>query len=159
MKIGIIGTSPHAEGIGRLLAGAGHELSYSDPANAHHAQTTAYQQTVASDVLIFAMAWNQLDRAIAQMGRPGENVLVCATRPDAPVRGSGAEHVALLLESRSVVEAFLDTPAPGATVPLCGDDPQSKAIVAELIVSIGCRPDDRGALAAAHDLEQRSEAA
>jgi len=159
MKIGIIGTTPHAEGIGRLLTGAGHEVTYSDPASPQRSQTTAYQQTITSDILILAMPWNQLDRAVAQMGHPGDGVVVAAVRAEGPVRGSAAEHISLLLESRSVVEAFLDTPSPGSTVPICGDDPASKKIVMEMIEGAGCRAEDRGAILSAHDLESRSQAA
>lgn len=159
MKIGIIGTTPHAQSIGRQLASAGNEVSYSDPASPQRSQTTAYQQTIASDILILAMPWDQLDRAIAQMGRPGAGVVVAAVRADGPVRGSAAQHIALLLESRSVVEAFLDTPSPGSTVPVCGDDPESKKIVMEMIAAAGWRAEDRGAMVSAHELESRSQAA
>lgn len=159
MKIGIIGTTQHAQAIGRLLAAAGNEVDYSDPGSPQTSQTTAYRQTIASDVLILAMPWNQLDRAVAQMGRPGGGVVVAAVRADGPVRGSAVEHVSLLLESRSVVEAFLDAPSPGGTVPVCGDDPGSKKIVMEMIEAAGCHAEDRGALGSAHDMESRSQAA
>jgi predicted dinucleotide-binding enzyme len=166
MKIALIGTTDHGKGIAELLASTGHEITISDPyAQDRAAPTaadiddataeTAYRQAATSDILILATRWDDIERVITAIGRlPDSAVVVDATKPKHPGPRSGAEMLSQLLNTHRVVEAFTATPESGSTVPLCGDDPEAKEIVADLIRSMGCVPDDRGTLQAAAQIEQ-----
>ena len=167
MKIAIIGTTPHGQAIGRLLATSGHEVSVSDPYAPDRAApvaagiasdasaATPYEQASVSDVLILATRWEDLDKVLAAMGAPPDSaVIVDASKPPRPGPHSGAEMLAKRLNSHRVVEAFTQTPEAGATIPLCGDDPEAKEIVMDIIRSMGCTPEDRGGLKHAAEIER-----
>jgi predicted dinucleotide-binding enzyme len=167
MKIAIIGTTPHGQAIGRLLATSGHEVSVSDPYAPDRAAPAAagiasdasaetpYQQASVSDVLIFTTRWEDLDQALAAMGPPPETaVIVNATKPLGSSEMSGAEMLSKRLNTHRIVEAFTQTPERGAVVPLCGDDPEAKEIVMDIIRSMGCTPSDLGGLKHAAEIER-----
>lgn len=147
MKIGIIGTSPRAERIARVLTDHGHELIEGKP----------YDQVIGSDVIVMAVPWEKVDKTIVQMGQLGDTVVIDAT--DAPPDDlSGAEQLARKMNSPHVVETFGDDAEPGEAIPVCADDPAAKAIVMELIRSCGYEPTDAGPLAKAGPLEKANVA-
>ncbi|HEY5256765.1 MAG TPA: NAD(P)-binding domain-containing protein [Candidatus Baltobacteraceae bacterium] len=167
MKIAIMGTTPHAQAIAHLLAQhGGHEISVSDAFKPERAAPAAaglgddaiaetpYQQAAVSDVLILATRWEDLDQALLAMGTPPDTaVIVDATKPPHPGPQSGAQIIAHRLDSHRVVEAFTQTPEPGCTISLCGDDPDAKAVVEGLIREMGCTPHDLGGLKHAGEIE------
>jgi predicted dinucleotide-binding enzyme len=171
MRIGIVGTNPRSEAIGRLLAANGIAVTMSDPRTPQRATDAAaamgegvesqvpYEQVLDSDIILMALPWEDLDRAVTAMGPVGDTVVVDASVPDASVRGSGAEAIARKLDSPHVVETFADLPPPGSTVALCGDDPQAKATVCEMLRTCGFTPNDLGPLSRADELERAGRAA
>lgn len=169
MKIAIIGTTEHGQAIGHLLAATDHEVTVSDPYAPDRAAPaaaeidpeataeTAYKQAAVSDVLILATRWEDIDRSVAAMGRiPESAVIIDATKPAHPGPRSGAEILSQLLNTHRVVEAFTQTPQPGETVPLCGDDPEAKGIAVDLIRSMGLVPQDCGTLKSAASIERNA---
>ncbi len=148
MKIGIIGTSPRAERIERALVEHGHEMTTGSP----------YDRALAAEVIVLAVPWEQLDKTIVQMGRLGDTVVLDATDPPESLDTSGAEMMALKLNSPHVVEAFGDDAHPGDPIPVCADDPQAKATVMELIHSCGYEATDAGPLNRAGALERAGAA-
>lgn len=166
MKIAIVGTTQHGQAIGRLLADNGHDVSVSDTyapdraapvaagIAADASAQTPYQQAAVSDVLILAIRWEDLDQVLTAMGPPPESaVIVDATRPRHPGSRSGAEMLSARLNTHRLVEAFEESPVIGAEVELCGDDPEAREIVGELIRSMGCVPKDKGGLKSAGEME------
>ncbi len=143
MKIAIIGNTPRAEALGRVLTGGGHEVVTSG---------VPYDRVTAADVIVLAVAWERIDKAVVQMGPIGDKVVIDAV--NAPEgKQSGAEQVALKLNSQHVVEAFAQDASPGDPVNVCADDPDAKALVMELLRSCGFEPRDAGPLVAAADYE------
>ncbi len=148
MKIGIIGSSPRAGRIERALAEAGHDLTTG----------SAYDRASTAEVIVLAVPWDQLDKTIVQMGRLGDTVVIDASDAPPSVEPSGAEMLALKLNSPHVVEAFGEDATPGDPIPVCADDPQAKATVMELIRSCGYEASDAGPLNRAGALERASAA-
>jgi predicted dinucleotide-binding enzyme len=164
MRIGIVGSDDRAQAIGRLLHTGGHEVTYGDPARKERAERASqevgshaeipYRQAMRSDLLVFAVPGEEVDRAVAAVGSPQEAVIVDAMqekRNGSP--RSGAEMLAHKLDSRRVVRALIGVPTSGANIPICGDDPLSKTLVEGALQSAGCLVTDRGPLAAAKELE------
>jgi 8-hydroxy-5-deazaflavin:NADPH oxidoreductase len=168
MKIGIMGTTPKAEAIGRLLARGKHDLTFSDPrapeaaariaaaVGGSAATQTPYRQVATSDVLIIAVPWEDVDRLLTQMGPVGNSIVINAAVPSPEAHGSGGELLARRLNSPHVVEAFAQMPNPGSAIALCGDDPSSKAVVAQMLSAGGSTTTDLGSLAHAVELEQKA---
>ena len=159
MKIAIIGTTEHGQAIGHLLANTDHEVTAPAAAEIDPEATaeTAYKQAAVSDVLILATRWEDIDRSVAAMGRiPESAVIIDATKPAHPGPRSGAEVLSCLLNTHRVVEAFTQTPQLGETVPICGDDPEAKGIVIDLIRSMGLVPQDCGTLKSAAAIERNA---
>lgn len=164
MRIGIVGSDDRARAIGRLLRTGGHQVTFGDPASRDGAQRAAseigsraelpYEQAMHSDLLVFAVPGEQVDRAVVAIGSAQDAVIVDAVegRHDAP-RRSGAEMLSRKLDSHRVVRALIGMPASGANVSICGDDPTSKILVDRALQSAGCLVTDRGPLAAARELE------
>ncbi|HEU5480336.1 MAG TPA: NAD(P)-binding domain-containing protein [Candidatus Tumulicola sp.] len=162
MKIGIIGSDPRAIAIGRLLASGGHELTVGDVradaagrAAAHIGAPveTPYQQAMTRDVLVMAFPRSEADRVLAAMGASPHGVIVDA-REGGPARPHhGAELLAHKLDSHEVVRALVVLPQQGANIPICGDDPEAKAVVNEVFTACGCLTADRGPLSNAAELE------
>ena len=163
MNIGILGSDQRAVAIGRLLASGGHDISFSDPRSTAAADRAAasigalsetpYNQAMTRDLVIFACARADIDKAITAFGSPIEGVVLDALdgSPDAPHHGS--ELLARKLDSHSVVRALIVLPQAGANIPICGDDPAAKAVVNDAFVASGCLTTDRGPLSNAAELE------
>ncbi|MGC1381443.1 MAG: hypothetical protein WA814_10535 [Candidatus Baltobacteraceae bacterium] len=164
MIIGIVGSDDRAIAIGRLLRRGGHSLSFSDPTARERADRAAamlgsklespYRQAMRSDLLLFTVPREQLDRAVAAVGSGAHAVIVDAIGGGRkPSSVSGAELVARKLDSHRVVRALINMPQPGANIPICGDDALSKRLVDRALHSCGCITTDRGPLAKAPELE------
>lgn len=164
MNIGIVGSNERAMAIGRLLRSGGHHVTFGDPAGSERARRAAallgteselpYQQAMRSDLLVFAMPRDQVDRAVTAVGSGSEAVIVdvVETRPEHAPR-SGAEMLAHKLDSHRVVRALINLPQPGSNVAICGDDVLSKQLLDKALHSCGCVTTDRGPLAKAVELE------
>ncbi len=163
MKIGIIGSNSRAIAIGRLLASGGHDLSFSDSASGEAAERaaaeigvqteTAYDQTIARELLIFACTRRDVDRTLAAMGSGVHCTVLDALDggPDEP--HGGAELLARKLDTHRLVRALIVLAQTGANIPICGDDVDAKAIVQQAFEACGCIVTDRGPLANASELE------
>ena len=107
-----------------------------------------------SDLLVFAVPGDQVDRAVTAIGSPGGAVVVDAISDGRPARTrSGAEMLARKLDSHRVVRALIGAPMPGSNIPICGDDPSAKGLVDRALQSAGCLVTDRGPLSSAKELE------
>jgi predicted dinucleotide-binding enzyme len=164
MRIGIVGSDDRAMAIGRLLRNGGHQITFGDPSATDRAKRAAatlgahdeapYKQAMSSDLLLFAVPRQDVDRAVRAVGSGAEAVIVDAVENE---RGnsawSGAEVLAHKLDTHRVVRALINMPQSGANVPICGDDPTSKQLVDRALHACGCVTTDRGPLAKATELE------
>jgi predicted dinucleotide-binding enzyme len=83
---------------------------------------------------------------------------------DVPGKGSNAELVQAVAPGANVVKAFNtlnwqqmvnpETAGGPITIPLAGDNPEAKAVIAEIVAGMGLEPLDVGPLAYAHVLEE-----
>jgi predicted dinucleotide-binding enzyme len=159
MKIGIIGSDDRALGIGRLLAGGGHEVTFGDPKRPERAEQLAsrigshaeipYQQAMKSDLLVFAIHPEEVDRAVTAVGSGADAVIVDAVPDEVQGPHNGAEALARKLDTNRIVRVDIHEVKPGADVEVCGDDPTSKALVDQALSACGCETHDRGPLAKA----------
>jgi predicted dinucleotide-binding enzyme len=134
------------------------------------AATTA-ETAANSDVLLLATPWDATQKILASAGNLAGKVLIDATNPVLPdlsglaigTTTSAGEQVASWAPGAKVVKAFntvgsniLENPAFGAAKPVlfyCGDDRESKNIVAELVSALGFDAMDAGPLKQARLLE------
>jgi predicted dinucleotide-binding enzyme len=167
MKIGIIGTTPQAETMARLFSQKDNSVTISDPTSPERADRLAaevsattqspYDQAALSDVLALAVPWSDLPTALTKLGPAPDAVVIDAMVPQGPVRDSGAEQLAHMMDNPHVVEVRVENLQAGATVSLCGDDPQAKEKIMDLLRASGLQPTDIGALARASELERGVE--
>lgn len=164
MKIGVIGAGGIGGTIGTLWAKAGHEVFFSSrhPESLSelvteentHAGTVAEAAKFA-DVILLACYYSTIDEAISTAGSLNGKILIDATNPyewengkihRVPDASSGLELVAKLPNTK-VVKAYNTLPTatfaneahrsdPYALF-YCGNDPEAKAIVAQLIGDSG----------------------
>jgi predicted dinucleotide-binding enzyme len=139
-------------------------VTFSDPNAVERANRAAavigtqgelpYQQAMRSDLLLFAVPREEINRAVSAVGSGAEAVIVDAIdgRPTSAPRSS-AEMLAHMLDTHRVVRALINVPQPGSNISICGDDPRSKELVDEALRSSGCVTTDRGPLANAIELE------
>ncbi len=125
----------------------------------------------ASEVVILATPWHGTETAVRGLGDLDDRILVDCTNPLLPdLAGldrtggrSGAERVAEWTEGGRVVKAFNSTGAANMEdpsyaehrlfMPLCGDDQEATAVVADLARDLGFEPVECGGLSAAALLE------
>jgi predicted dinucleotide-binding enzyme len=170
MKIAIVGSDQRAVAVGRLFASGGHDVTFGDASSKERADAAAaalgvrseslYEQAMTRELLVFAFPRTDLDRTVAALGTIPHRVVVVdalAGAPPAPHRG--AELLARKLNSHEVVRALMAVPLHGANVPICGDDPHAKSLVADALNACGCATADRGPLSNAPALEGGSAAA
>ena len=169
MNVGIVGTDERAQAIGRLFNGAGHTVTFGDPCSEEAAERAAsalgaesdtpYNQGTKSEALFFTSP-EHLDQAVAAVASGSEAVFVDAIegKHGGDEETSGAECLALKLNTHRVVRALINIPQSGANIQICGDDPHAKTVVQELFESCGCAVTDRGPLAHALELEAPSVA-
>jgi NADPH-dependent F420 reductase len=183
VRIGILGTGGVGGVLGIKWAHAGHHVLFGSrtplsercEALAIKAGPNAKVATLAgaaehSEALVIAVPWGAVEETLALAGPlAGKVVIDCSNplKPDlsglATGASSAAEEIATLLPRACVVKAFntastkvmLDPafPAGPATMFFCGDDPDAKLLVKELIAQIGFEPVDAGPLHHARYLE------
>jgi predicted dinucleotide-binding enzyme len=164
MKIGIIGSDDRAVAIGRLLTEGGHEVEFSSPRNPQAAEAAAskagaeadipYKLASTTEMLIFAVPHDDLDAAIGAVGAvttPQAIVEAGDSRPTGD-DSTDAECLAKKLNSHAVVRALIVLPQAGANIPICGDDPNAKALVEQAFAAADCVVTDRGPLSNAAEL-------
>jgi predicted dinucleotide-binding enzyme len=159
MRIGIVGSDDWAVGIGRLLAGGGHEVTFGDAKRPDRAQEAAmrlgshaeipYQQAMKSDLLVLAIHPEEVDRTVTAVGSGAEAVIVDAIPDEVPGPHSGPEALARKLDTDRVVRLVMHEPRPGADAEISGDDPAAKAILDRALAACGCPTHDLGPLARA----------
>jgi 8-hydroxy-5-deazaflavin:NADPH oxidoreductase len=127
-----------------------------------------------ADALLVAVHWSRIDDVLHQAGDLSGKVVVSCTLPMNAENtelviahtSSGAEELARKVPGARVVAAFETVPSEvffpvfeargGATRPslvYCGDDPDAKAVAAELIRDVGFEPLDAGPLRIARRTE------
>ena len=180
MDIGIIGAGSLGTALGRRLGEAGHTIMY---ARGESAQRAAAGQGASvgsnadaaafGEVVILAVPFDAIAYALVD-ARPSEGRIIwsCvnALTPDYSglaigFDNSAAEEVARHAPGAQVVAAvppFADAIAPGRlrydselapSVFICGDHPEAKTVVAQLIGDVGAHPVDAGPLLAARFVE------
>jgi predicted dinucleotide-binding enzyme len=171
MKIAIVGTTPKAMTLARLLARTGADISISDARDPDRAIEAAraidghvmsdipYHQAMASDAIVLAMPWPDLDLAVARLGPVPNALIIDAMLPTQATNVPGAQRIARAFDSQHVAEAFIEPLAPGTTISICADDRNDTALVADLVRSIGCTPRELGPLMNAGALERGLQAA
>ncbi len=127
---------------------------------------------VRCDMAILATRWADTEEMLGCAGDFGGKILIDATNPEAADghslsighSTSGAEEIARRAAGTRVVKAFNHVyaellqrgPAFGdgrASIFLCGDDAEAKAIVSGIVADLGFAPVDAGALSSARLLE------
>jgi NADPH-dependent F420 reductase len=125
-----------------------------------------------ADIVVLAVPWEIVEDLTRALGDLAGTIVIDPTNPrrvgddglrDYPFEGSNAERIQAVAPRARVVKAFntlgaetmLDPAIAGhpVTVPIAGDDPDAKAVVAELAEAIGFEPLDVGPLRYAHVLE------
>lgn len=174
MKIAIVGSGFIGGQLGGLWAACGHEVVFAtrDPESdkmrellARVPQARASSATDAvrgAEVVLLALPGKAIETALVGLDLQGKVVIDAMNRPGGP--SSATQAVLQQAPQSRVVKAFntmggenLAYPVRGglkATIPLAGDDPEAKAVVAQLIEDIGFEALDVGPLAMAGTLEQ-----
>ncbi len=153
--------SPASGRVEQLVESAGEGLSAALP-----------REAVADAAVVFlATPWEATEPSIRSLEQLGDRVLVDCTNPLLPdmsgldiLHGrSGGEQVAEWADGGRVVKAFNTTGAGNLAdshyidghlvMPLCGDDPGARDIVAGLALELGFEPVDCGGLRSAVLLE------
>ncbi|MBI2762411.1 MAG: NADPH-dependent F420 reductase [Chloroflexi bacterium] len=182
MKVAIIGTGNVGTALGGSFAGAGHEVTFAarDAGKTQRlaaivgasAVATPLEAAAVAEIIVLAVPYIEAMQIAHEIsGSTAGKILVDATNPLRPDYSglstdggpSGAERIATVAGSARVVKAFNTLFAsvqanPGlngqtADALIAGDDPDAKAVVAELASSIGLRPIDAGPLTGARELE------
>ncbi|MEA2435005.1 MAG: 8-hydroxy-5-deazaflavin:NADPH oxidoreductase [Actinomycetota bacterium] len=164
-------------GLARFWVDAGHEVKLAFArdqakleATAKEIGATAAEPTEAAawaDVVVLTTPWGVVADAIASAGDLDGKIVVDATNNFELLDASGAELVANHARGARVVKAFntlfaltYDAIRSAKTKPdhvFCGDDPEAKAAVAQLIADVGLNPIDAGPLANAIHIENFAE--
>ena len=174
VRIGVVGTGSVGSTLGRRWAESGHTVRFGtrDPERSDvralvdgiegDVGAVAVEAAADADVLVLAIPVGAVESTLSGLGFSG--VLVDPTN-DYPEPGpeSGAERAARLAPDARVVKAFntvgaevMADPTFGdtaATMPLAGDDPDAKGLVADLARDLGFEPLDVGDRSAAVHLE------
>jgi predicted dinucleotide-binding enzyme len=152
--------SPNSEKAQRLLEAAGENASSVEVDDA----------AAGTDVVVFAVPWNVIQRTIEAAGDLAGKIVVDCTNPIAPglqlalgTTTSGGEQVAEWAKGARVVKAFNTTGWENMADPIyggeptlmliCGDDVDAKKTVAELTESLGFEVVDLGPLNTSRLLE------
>ena len=184
MKIGIIGAGTVGGHLGRALTAIGHDVFFSsrEPhsekmqtllAQCHgRAQVGSWQQALDFGLVVaVALRWEVLPNVLTSLtGWEGKIVIDTTNRfggLDASRPGGSSADLAALLPQAQVVKAFnsigaeryLDPQFGGqrAIMPYCGDDPQARQTVGQLIDELGFEALDMGGLSAAPMLQSLAQ--
>jgi hypothetical protein len=158
-RIGIIGKGRLGSALGTALEKARHRVVYATPRGGHDGAVAG------ADVVVLAVPFVAIDEAISQAGDMTGRILwscVNALKPDMSGLAVGfdtsaGEQVARLSPGARVVAAvppFAEAIAAGrsdyggrrASTFLCSDDAGAKAMVGDLVSTIGAEPVDAGGL-------------
>ncbi len=179
MKITIIGAGNVGRALGQGWRDAGHEIDYalrdagSDSAKRAEADGYAVRplsRAADAEVTVLALPWRAVEDAIAAAGSLAGQILIDTSNALTPDRNlafgldtSAAEKVAELAAGARVVKAFNTTGAENMAnahdflstpmMPMAGDDPEAKKVVASLAEALGFEPVDAGPLASSRLLE------
>jgi len=176
MRIGILGSGLMGAKLGTLFARAGHEVTFSYARSEQKLQTLAREAKARhgtpreaaqhADAVLFAVHWLRFDDVLKQAGDLAGKVVVTCSLPmnadDTELvigrTSSAAEELAKKMPKARVVSAFNTVPSevlfdvhaarsrqPPSLV-YCGDDPDAKAVAAQLIRDVGFEPVDVGPL-------------
>lgn len=175
MKISVIGSGNVGSRLGALWAQKGHEICFGTRNPEKPELQRLMQETMGniqacsvaeaverSEVVLLAVPWRAVHETIALTTAWRDKILIDATnRLDQPAPGappSAAEEIAALTGAK-VVKAFnaigaehLEQPifsGRAASIFICGDDPEAKNVVRELVMWIGFDCVDVGALSQA----------
>ena len=167
MVIGIVGSDDRAVAIARMLRHCGHTVSFSDPLGGIRAERaaaalgegttadTTYNQAATCEMLVFAMHWEEVDKALAQLGDYKDGVVIDAVRPP---KLEGHVNAAQLLEqkldNRHVVKAFVEDPTDDGEVRVASDDPEARDLVCGIVSACGGKAIDLGPLSEATQIEK-----
>jgi len=153
---------PNRSDVERLVAETGANARAATPAEAAR----------DADIVVLALPWEVVEDVTRSLGDLAGKIVIDPTNPrrigedglrDYPFEGSNAERIQAVAPEARVVKAF-NTLGAGTmldptiarhpvSIPIVGDDPEAKAIVAELARGIGFEPVDVGPLRYAHVLE------
>jgi len=183
MEIGIIGSGKMGTGLGRLWAKHGHHVMFNysrrpeklralEREIGSQAQWGTPQDVVRfADVVLLAVPWSGIGDALSDAGSLDGKTLISCVNPFGPnglevgLTSSAAEEISKLAPNAAVVEAFNTIFASilesgprlfGDNLPTvfyCGDNPEAKSKVAELIGDAGFQPVDAGPLQNARYIE------
>ncbi len=182
MNIAIIGAGNVGTALATSFTRAGHQviLASRDPEDAARAAAASgasiapdnIAAAAEADVIVPAVYFPSLPEIAAEIataaaGKPiidvSNRISFGATGPEIDTTSSNAEALAELLPQSSIVKAFntlfasnqVDPIADGVQLDgfVAGDDAEAKAVVLELVRSIGLRPVDVGPLVRARQLE------
>lgn len=182
MRVAIIGAGNVGTALATSLSRAGHDvvITSSDPADAATAATasgaslaaSAREAAAGAEVIIPAVWINAIEDVAAALGDAvdGRIVVDVTNRitfgehgPEIDTTSSNAEAVAAAFPTARVVKAFntlfasrqVDPVVDGVELDgfIAGDDASAKAVVAELVRSVGLDPIDVGPLVRARQLE------
>jgi NADPH-dependent F420 reductase len=183
MRIAIIGSGNVGRALATSFTRAGPEVTITaqDPEHARAAASdagaTAHESNVAaaaaSDVIVLAVPFTEAEGVAAEIRAAvaGKPVIDTSNRmasgADGPTIDNGpsnAERLAAWLPDAAVVKAFNTVFASNQADPIvegvqldgfvAADDPDARAVVLQLVDSIGLRPIDAGPLSRAQQLEQ-----
>ncbi len=180
MRIAVIGTGNVGRVLGRRWSEAGHHVCFGSrrpededvKALAKRAGAeAASQQDAAADaeVVLLAVPGSEVEQVVRGLGDLRGKVIVdCTNRHEADLTPrpdilSLAERIAEQAPDARVVKAFNTTgsknmddpafPSGPLAMPYCGDDPEAKATVRQLISVLGFEAVDNGPLYMANSLE------
>lgn len=154
--------TPDAPRVRELVAATGVRARAAEPAAAAQ----------SCQLVVFAVPWEAAEESLKGLGPLDNKLIIDVTNPldvrdgrevALPVPDSGAELLQRWAPGATIVKAFntvnyrvMAEPATAGgpvSVPLSGDDPAAKAIVAELVRGIGLDPVDVGPLRTARYTE------
>ena len=174
VRIGVVGTGNVGSTLGRRWAEAGHTVGFGtrDPERSDvrdlvsgidgDVEAVTVEAAADADVLVLAVPAGAVESTLSGVDFPGVLVDPTNSYPE-PGAEPGAERAARLAPDARVVKAFNTVGAEvmadpeldgvAATMPLAGDDPDAKELVAGLARDLGFEPLDVGDLSAAVHLE------
>jgi len=177
MKIAIIGTGNVGGTLGKLWSKRSHDVFYGmrdtskPPPEPGAKRGTLPQAADFGEVLVLATPWPATPDAIAHLGNVSGKIVIDCTNPMKPdlsglsvgLTDSAGETVARLAKNARVVKCFntlgaeqLATPRFGdqpASMFLCGDDTEAKAVVTKLGAELGLDMIDAGGIQQSRLLE------
>jgi predicted dinucleotide-binding enzyme len=181
MKIGIVGSGEMGKTLGQLWMLKGHNVLFGsrDPervtewikTNDVKARSGTYNEASNyGKIVLLATNWSDTKNALEAVNSLVDKILIDCTNPeikDGLVVGfdtSGAEEIAKIAKGAKIVKAFNHIYGSmlkkgtrfgkdNASIFYCGDDLNSKEIVAQLAREIGLEPIDAGELKSARYLE------